>query len=172
MPDTIQIMAELVSAFVSNNATPAAELPDLMKAVHAALNGTAKAASEEIKLKVVPAVPVKKSVQHDHLVSLETGQHLKSLKRHLSALGMSPDDYRAKWGLPAAYPMTCAAYSSARSEMSKALGLGKKKTTEPVETPAAVKKARAKPKAPVEAETPPAATESFQEPAEAQQDAA
>lgn len=165
MADIIQIMAELVSAFVSNNATPAADLPDLMKAVHAALNGTASPAAEEPAPKPIPAVPVRKSVHHDYLVSLEDGKRYQTLKRHLSARGITSDDYRAKWGLPAEYPMVAASYSQARREMSKSLGLGRKKLIESVEAPAAkAHKARSKLTASVEAYA--KAPESVQEPAE------
>jgi predicted transcriptional regulator len=73
---------------------------------------------------LTPAVPIKKSITPDHLISLEDGQKYKSLKRHLSTRGMTPDEYRAKWGLPRDYPMVAANYSAQRSQLAKALGLG------------------------------------------------
>jgi predicted transcriptional regulator len=73
---------------------------------------------------LTPAVPIKKSVTPDYIISLEDGHKYKSLKRHLSTRGMTPDDYRAKWGLPRDYPMVAASYSAQRSQLAKSLGLG------------------------------------------------
>ena len=142
-----------------------------MKSVHAVLNQTPCSAVEKSAPEPVPAVSIKKSVHHDYLVSLETGQRFKSLRRHLSARGMTPDDYRSKWGLAADYPMVAAGYSAHRSELSKSLGLGRKKADQ-AEAPAVVFDTRSTPVAPVEAEAPATALESFREAAEAQQEAA
>jgi predicted transcriptional regulator len=115
---TLELAADIVSAFVSNNSVPAAELPALLGNVHAALNavanGSAQQAVEEPK---APAVPIKKSVQPDHIVCLEDGKRFKSLKRHLrTTYDMTPEQYRAKWGLPASYPMVAPNYAATRSE--------------------------------------------------------
>ena len=133
-PNTIELAADLVSAFVSNNPVPAAELPALIGNVHAALNkvasGTTAQPVEEPK---APAVSVKKSVQPDYLVCLEDGKRFKSLKRHLRTVyDLTPEQYRAKWGLAHDYPMVAPSYAAARSELAKQLGLGQKRRSEPV----------------------------------------
>lgn len=173
MSDNTIIAAEVVSAFVTNNSVPASELPDLIRAVVSAFDnlGKPQIASGSAPT-LIPAVPVKKSVHHDYLISLEDGRRYQSLKRHLSALGMTPDQYRAKWGLAADYPMTSAFYSAKRSEMSKSLGLGRKKATEPVSAPVAAEKARSKPKDQAEASAPENEREGVQDAPEAVQEAA
>ena len=131
-PTTIELAAEIVSAFVSNNPVPAAQLPALIGAVHDALtksvSGTAtQQAPEEPK---EPAVPIKRSVQPDYIICLEDGKRFKSLKRHLRTVyDLTPDQYRAKWGLPADYPMTAPNYAAARSELAKSMGLGARRKT-------------------------------------------
>ena len=133
-PNYIELAADLVSAFVSNNPVPAAELPTLIGAVHAALtkvaNGTSAQPAEEPK---APAVSVRKSVQPDYILCLEDGKRFKSLKRHLRTVyDLTPDQYRAKWGLPADYPMVAPNYAAARSELAKQFGLGaRRKKPEP-----------------------------------------
>src|SRR4051794_35683503 len=133
-PNYIELAADLVSAFVSNNPVPAAELPALIGAVHAALtkvaNGTSEPAGEAPK---APAVSVKKSVQPDYIICLEDGKRFKSLKRHLRTVyDLTPEQYRAKWGLAHDYPMVAPNYAAARSELAKQLGLGQKRRSEPV----------------------------------------
>jgi predicted transcriptional regulator len=135
-PTTIELAAEIVSAFVSNNPVPAAQLPALIGAVHDALtksvSGTAtQQAPEEPK---EPAVPIKRSVQPDYVICLEDGKRFKSLKRHLRTVyDLTPDQYRAKWGLPADYPMVAPNYAAARSELAKSMGLGaRRKKAEPL----------------------------------------
>jgi len=125
-PTTIELAAEIVSAFVSNNPVPAAQLPALIGNVHDALtkvaSGSIQPPTEEPK---APAVSVKKSVQPDYLVCLEDGKRFKSLKRHLRTVyDLTPDQYRAKWGLPADYPMVAPNYAAARSELARSMGLG------------------------------------------------
>src|SRR5215208_5853416 len=125
-PKTIELAAEIVSAFVSNNSVPVTELPALISNVHAALtkvaSGSTQQPAEEPK---PPAVPIKKSVQPDYIVCLDDGRQFKSLKRHLRTVyGLTPEQYRAKWGLPADYPMTAPNYAAARSELAKQFGLG------------------------------------------------
>lgn len=115
----------IVSAYVRNNTLQTDQLPDLIRSVHAALvelSHPQAAPSEAPK----PAVPVKKSIFREHLVCLEDGLKFKSLKRHLrSKYGMSPEEYRAKWGLPADYPMVAPGYSEKRSKLAKKMGLGR-----------------------------------------------
>lgn len=155
MSDNTLIAAEVISAYVTNNSVPASELPDLIRAVVASFDVLSQTQVAQQSMPIlIPAVPVKKSVHHDYIVSLETGKRFQTLARHLSSLGLTPDEYRAKWGLAADYPLTCQAYSQKRSEMSKALGLGKKKVPEPVEAPAAAKKPRSHPKDQAEAAPP------------------
>jgi predicted transcriptional regulator len=86
---------------------------------------------QEAAAPLTPAVPIKKSVTPDYIISLEDGHKYKSLKRHLSTRGMTPDDYRAKWGLPRDYPMVAASYSAQRSQLAKSLGLGQTSRTTP-----------------------------------------
>jgi len=120
------LTVEIISAYVSNNPVPLADLPDLITRMYGVLsslnNETAPAPpSEELK----PAVNPKKSVFPGYIVCLEDGKQFQSLKRHLSKLGMTPAEYRAKWSLPADYPMTAPDYSAKRSALAKSLGLGR-----------------------------------------------
>ena len=117
--------AEIVAAFVSHNAVPAAELPALLQSVHTGLVTIAtgaKAPAEQVAL--TPAVSIRQSVKPDYLICLDDGKKFKSLKRHLSTLGMTPEQYRAKWNLPPDYPMVAASYAAQRSELAKKIGLG------------------------------------------------
>src|SRR5271168_1803543 len=130
MSDNNKIAADLVSAYVSNNTVPIAEFTALLKSTLAILNGTAPAEAEAVSAsteKPLAKVSVKKSVTPDFLICLDDGKRFKSLKRHLSQLGMTPDEYRLKWNLPADYPMVAPNYSASRSALSKAAGFGKKK---------------------------------------------
>jgi predicted transcriptional regulator len=164
-PNYIDLCADIVSAYVSNNSVPAADLPVLLNSVHAALTKTAQGQQEEPKAEFVPAVPVRKSVTPDYIVCLEDGKKFKSLKRRLrSTYDMTPEQYRAKWSLPADYPMVAPNYAKARSELAKTMGLGqqRKKGAAPVETaandgaPAKPKRAAAKAAATSEEVTAPA----------------
>ena len=121
----IEMTAEVVAAYVTKNHVRAAELPDLISTVHASLAGMGRASevTPEVE-KPVPPVSVKKSVTDDYLISMEDGKQYQSLKRHLAGRGLTPAEYRAKWGLPADYPMTAPAYSRQRSELAKSFGLG------------------------------------------------
>jgi predicted transcriptional regulator len=128
----IELTADVVAAYVSNNPVPVGELPKLIAEVYTALgqvNGAAPAAEVEPQK---PAVPIKKSVTPDFIVSLEDGKPFKSLKRHLkTSYGMTPDEYRAKWNLPSDYPMVAPNYSASRSALAKSLGLGRKPAQKP-----------------------------------------
>ena len=131
MSDNNKIAADLVGAYVSNNTVPIAEFTALLKSTLAILNGTAPTEAEPPVTapteKPLAKVSVNRSVTPDYLICLDDGKRFKSLKRHLSQLGMTPDEYRAKWNLPADYPMVAPNYSASRSALSKAAGFGKKK---------------------------------------------
>jgi predicted transcriptional regulator len=124
-PDLLQIAAEIVCAHVSHNTVPAAALPGVIQSVYDTLSGL----GTDVVLveKPQPAVPVGKSVFPDHIVCLEDGKKLKMLKRHLqTAYGITPDQYRERWGLPRDYPMIASKYAARRSELAKSAGLGTK----------------------------------------------
>jgi predicted transcriptional regulator len=124
----IELTASIVSAYVSNNSVPSADIPNLISQVHSALKrvsaGQTAAAAEPLK----PAVPVKRSVTAEHIVCLEDGHKFKSLKRHLrTRYNMTPDQYREKWSLPPDYPMVAPNYAAARSQLAKQMGLGQQR---------------------------------------------
>ena len=124
----IELTADVVAAYVSNNPVPVGELPNLIADVHMALGrvGTAPEAVPADKQK--PAVNPKKSVHEDYIVCLEDGKKFKSLKRHLMThYGLTPEQYREKWGLDATYPMVAPNYAAARSQLAKKMGLGRKR---------------------------------------------
>lgn len=122
--EILKLVTEIVAAYVSKNPVPAEDLPNVIKSVHATLGGFQGA--PEPALTRAPAVPVKKSVTPDYIVCLEDGKKLKMLKRYLRAqYGLTPEAYRAKWNLPADYPMTAPNYAARRSEFAKQIGLGK-----------------------------------------------
>jgi len=126
----IELAAGIVSAYVSNNSVPAADLPALIHDIHAALRGvTQSTATAGAAEPPKPAVPAKKSITNDFLICLEDGRKFKSLKRHLrTQYNMSPDDYRTKWGLPPDYPMVAPNYAKARSTLAKQMGLGQQRS--------------------------------------------
>ena len=139
----IELTADVVSAYVSNNPVPVGDLPALIGQVHSALKGTTGGISVPEPEALKPAVPIKKSVMADYIICLEDGKKFKSLKRHLSTrYGLTPDEYRAKWGLATDYPMVAPNYAAARSALAKSMGLGRK-PKEP-ETPAPAKRTRKK----------------------------
>ena len=124
----VELTANIVSAYLSNNPTPASDIPGLISQVHAALlrvsSGRADMPSEPAK----PAVSMKKSITPEYLVCLEDGKRFKSLKRHLrTQYNMTPEQYRDKWGLPADYPMVAPNYAIARSQLAKQMGLGQQR---------------------------------------------
>ena len=125
--DVLGMTARIVSAHVSNNPVDAGDVPALIGEVYRSLAGMGQELAAVATGRPEPAVPVKKSIQPDHLVCLEDGKKLKMLKRHLkTAYGMSPEQYRERWGLPADYPMVAPSYSSRRSSLAKEIGLGRK----------------------------------------------
>jgi len=124
----IEITADVVTAYVTKNPVSAAELSTLIGNVHGALVALSAAPTIAAPPRPEPAVPIRKSVTNDFIICLEDGKKFKSLKRHLATkFGMTPQQYRERWGLPSDYPMTAPAYSAARSEFARKLGLGKKR---------------------------------------------
>ena len=124
----IQLTAEIVSAYVSNNTVPAGDIPSLINQVHAALSRVTGAPGEPTAEPLKPAVAVKKSITPEYIVCLEDGKKFKSLKRHLrTQYNMTPEQYRDKWSLPADYPMVAPNYAAARSELAKQMGLGQQR---------------------------------------------
>jgi predicted transcriptional regulator len=124
----IDLTANIVSAYVSNNPTPASEIPALIGQIHAALLKVSTGRTELPLEPAKPAVPVKKSMTADYLICLEDGKRFKSLKRHLrTQYSMTPEQYREKWGLPADYPMVAPNYAVARSQLAKKMGLGQQR---------------------------------------------
>jgi predicted transcriptional regulator len=134
--ELVQLTADIVSAYVTNNKIGSGELSKLIEDVHMALVRAPAAAAEPEKKALVPAVPIRKSVTPDYIISLEDGRKFKSLKRHLQGTyGMTPDEYRTKWGLPRDYPMVAPNYAKARSDLAKRMGLGRKSEA-PAKAPA------------------------------------
>lgn len=122
----LQMVADIVTAYVSHNPVPAAGLPDIIRTVHQSLDNLLDSEGVGESVAQKPAVPIKKSVTDDYIVCLEDGKHLKMLKRYLrSRYGLSPEEYRAKWGLAADYPMVAPSYAARRSQFAKAIGLGR-----------------------------------------------
>ena len=124
--DFLSLTTKLVSAYVSKNPVPTNALPEMIAQVHQSLKTLS--GKKEPQVPLVPAVPVKKSVTPDYIISLEDGRKFKSMKRYLGLLGMTPDQYRQKWSLPRDYPMVAPNYAVRRSELAKSMGLGKKPT--------------------------------------------
>lgn len=122
--EALQLASEIVSAYVSNNAISSDELPDMIREVHQILTDLASNTPSNANTQE-PAVAIKKSITPDHLICLEDGKKLKMLKRYLrSRYDMTPEEYRAKWGLPADYPMVAPNYAEQRSKLAKKIGLG------------------------------------------------
>ena len=126
----IELAADIVSAYVSNNSVPVNDLPALLISVHTAIGGLVASGSPAVDQdqteKATPA-QIRKSITHDALISFEDGRPYKTLRRHLTLRGLSPEAYRAKHGLPLDYPMTSAGYSAQRSELARSLGLGQQR---------------------------------------------
>jgi predicted transcriptional regulator len=121
----IQLTANIVSAYVTNNTVSSAEIPALISKVYSALMRVSDSAPAEPRK---PAVPIKRSITPEYLVCLEDGKKFKSLKRHLrTQYQMTPDQYRAKWNLPADYPMVAPKYAAVRSQLAKQMGLGEQR---------------------------------------------
>jgi len=124
----IELTADIVSAYVSNNTVPAGEIPALINQVHGALLRVSSGHSDVSTEPLKPAVPVKKSIAADYIICLEDGKKFKSLKRHLrTQYNMTPEQYREKWSLPPDYPMVAPNYAAARSQLAKQMGLGQQR---------------------------------------------
>lgn len=124
----IELTADVVAAYVSNNPVPAGELPNLIADVHAALGRVGGSVEHAPVDKPKPAVNPKRSIHDEYIICLEDGKKFKSLKRHLMThYGLTPDQYREKWGLDANYPMVAPNYAAARSQLAKKMGLGRKR---------------------------------------------
>jgi predicted transcriptional regulator len=125
----IDLAADIVSAYVSNNTVATGDLPGLISEVYAALQRTSSGVAPEPQPEPLkPAIPIKKSVTPDYIVCLEDGKKFKSLKRHLrTQYGVTPEEYREKWGLPPDYPMVAPNYAQARSDLAKKMGLGQQR---------------------------------------------
>ena len=124
----IELAADIVSAYVSNNSVPSSELQALINEVHNALLRVNSGVTPVVVEALKPAVPTKKSITNDYIICLEDGKKFKSLKRHLrTQYNISPEEYREKWGLPADYPMVAPNYAKARSQLAKQMGLGQQR---------------------------------------------
>ncbi len=124
--EILALTTEIVSAHVANNAVVQNDVPELIQSVFTKLSELA-GGEEAASVELTPAVPIRKSVTEDYIICLEDGKKLKMLKRHLmTAYGMTPEDYRAKWGLKSDYPMVAPSYAAKRQELAKKIGLGRK----------------------------------------------
>jgi predicted transcriptional regulator len=124
--ELLRLATDIVAAYVSNNPVPVSELPGMIKSVHSTLGGLTGSTPADVGTAQKPAINVKKSVTPEYIVCLEDGKKLKMLKRYLrSRYNMTPDEYRAKWGLPADYPMVAPNYAQQRSDFAKKIGLGR-----------------------------------------------
>ena len=126
--ELLRMTAKIVASYVGNNSIDADQVPEIVRTVSAALKQIEKGETGHDKAAGKPAVPIRRSVTPDYIVCLEDGRKLKMLKRHLrTTFGMTPDEYRARWGLPADYPMVAPNYAKRRSELAKKIGLGQKR---------------------------------------------
>jgi predicted transcriptional regulator len=124
--ELLRMTADVVAAYVSNNALPTAQLAEVINAVYGSLKALEGQVAEPQPEPLKPAVPIRKSITPEYLVCLEDGKKLKMLKRHLrSTYNLTPDEYRAKWSLPPDYPMVAPKYAEQRSEFAKRIGLGR-----------------------------------------------
>ncbi len=124
-----ELTAAIVGAYVTKNPVPVSDLPGVIASVADSIGRLGQAQAEAAPEPQKPAISIRKSLTHDYLISLEDGQQYRTLKRHLGKLGLTPEEYRAKWGLPVDYPMVAPAYAAKRSELAKKLGLGRKPGT-------------------------------------------
>ena len=128
----IELTAEIVSAYVSNNTVPASEIPSLISQVYSALSRVSGKTGDVTAEPLKPAISLKKSITPEYIVCLEDGKKFKSLKRHLrTQYSMTPEQYREKWGLGADYPMVAPNYAAARSQLAKQMGLGQQRRRRP-----------------------------------------
>ena len=125
--DIVDLTADLVAAYVSSNSVQRSDVPGLIDSVYSALASLGSPRPEATSERPTSPISIKKSITPDYLVSMEDGRRYKSLKRHLSGRGMTPAQYREKWGLPPDYPMVAANYAKQRSDLARAMGLGRKR---------------------------------------------
>lgn len=121
------LTVEIVAAYVANNSVRSADMPELISSVYGALTGLGQPAAQPAAEPLAPPVSIRKSIHTDYLISMEDGKKYQSLKRHLSGRGLTPAEYRTKWGLPNDYPMVALGYSERRSALAKSYGLGQKR---------------------------------------------
>jgi predicted transcriptional regulator len=140
--ELLALTGEIVSAHVANNAVVGDEVAPLIQSVFDKLNALASD-EEPASVELTPAVPIRRSVTDDYIVCLEDGKKLKMLKRHLmTAYSMTPEEYRAKWGLKPDYPMVAPNYSQKRQELARKIGLGRKPRVDPQPAPKATRSRR------------------------------
>ena len=126
--EIVELTADIVAAYVGNNAVPSSDLPSLINDVHRALAGAVSGVGDKPAVDAKPAVPVRRSVTPEYIVCLEDGKKFKSLKRHLRThYNLTPEQYREKWNLPVDYPMVAPEYAKARSALAKKMGLGQRR---------------------------------------------
>jgi predicted transcriptional regulator len=126
--ELVELTAEIVSAYVSNNTVVASDLSSVIQNVFDALSRASSTTGQASREELRPAVPIKKSVTPEYIICLEDGKKFKSLKRHLRThYNLTPEDYREKWGLPHDYPMVAPNYAAARSDLAKRMGLGQRR---------------------------------------------
>lgn len=133
--ELIDLTVSVVSAYAASNSVQRSDLPSLIEVVYSALASLGAPQPALESQKPTPPISIKKSITPDYLVSMEDGRRYKSLRRHLSGRGLTPDEYRTKWGLPRDYPMVAPNYAKQRSDLARAMGLGRKR--ESASTPAA-----------------------------------
>jgi predicted transcriptional regulator len=129
MPDSVELAAQVVAAYVSSNPLPKSGLPDLILAVHSSIERLGREpepAPPQAEARS-PAVPIRRSVTPDYLICLEDGKRFKSLRRHLRLHGLTPEQYREKWKLPSDYPIVAPNYAAQRSVLARKIGLGQKR---------------------------------------------
>jgi predicted transcriptional regulator len=130
--DLVALTTQVVAAYAAGNHLAATELPGLIRGVHASLQGLASGSAQPAeKQRVLTSAEIRRSIQPDGLISFEDGKAYKTLRRHLARLGLTPEGYRAKWGLPVDYPMTASDYSAQRSQLARDLGLGRSRSAAP-----------------------------------------
>ena len=126
--DVLDLTTQIVSSYVTNNPVSTNSIDEIIRSVHSTLVDIEKGGTGAQEQGLTPAVPVKKSITNDYIICLEDGKKFKSLKRHLMThYGMTPEQYREKWGLDANYPMVAPSYAVARSKLAKQMGLGRKR---------------------------------------------
>lgn len=136
------LTAEIVASYVANNSVRQDDVPGLIASVYQSLTGLGQPVAPAPVERPNPIVPIKKSITPDYLISLEDGGRYKSLKRHLAGRGLTPAEYRTKWGLAADYPMVAENYAKRRSELAKSFGLGRKRAEPSPKAPAAAARRR------------------------------